>query len=87
MTGIIGDNIKDAIKTLKNEHPHGEILDGYKIEFPICGHPELMPNAWNQSKPEACRTVGRCPVHDYTCPVCGFGVGSSPSCNCLEERY
>ena len=59
----------------------------YKVEFLMCGHPELRPTGWNRPKPEAVRTVGGCPIHNYTCPVCGFGVGSSPRCDCSEMRY
>ncbi len=54
-------------------------------DFPMCGHPELFPTQWNQSKPEPCRTIGSCPNHNYTCPVCGWGVGQYPSCNCQSE--
>lgn len=53
-----------------------------KVEFPMCGHPELYPTMWGQEKPEPARTIGICPIHDYTCPVCGFGAGCYPSCDC-----
>ena len=53
-----------------------------KIELPMCNHPELYPTMWDQPKPEPARTIGSCPLHDYICPVCGFGVGCAPSCDC-----
>ena len=56
------------------------------VEFPMCGHPELRPTAWEQKKPPATRCIGRCPIHDYICPLCGLGVGSSPDCGCPEMR-
>lgn len=55
-------------------------------EFPMCYHPELIPTQWEQSKPEPTKTIGECPVHSYVCPVCGFGVGCFPTCDCLEKR-
>ncbi len=57
-----------------------------RLQFPMCGHPELIPICWNQPKPEPCQTIGTCPVHDYACPVCGVGVGCAPPCDCLESR-
>lgn len=59
----------------------------FKVEFPMCGHLELWPTGWNQSKPEVARTIGSCPLHNYSCPVCSFGIGSFPSCDCEEMRY
>ena len=59
----------------------------HKTEFIMCGHPELIPMMWGQEKPEPTRTIGRCPIHNYICPTCGFGVGSFPDCGCLEQRY
>lgn len=64
-----------------------EKLREYKVEFIMCGHPELIPTMWGQEKPEAARTMGACPLHNYVCPVCGFGVGSAPDCDCPEQRY
>jgi hypothetical protein len=64
-----------------------EAKKDYKIEFCMCGHPELIPTQWNQPKPEPCQTIGSCPTHDYTCPICGFGVGCVPPCNCEERRF
>lgn len=58
-----------------------------KREFLMCGHPELFPTMWGQSKPEPARTIGECPVHNYSCPVCGFGVGSAPSCDCPDKGW
>lgn len=51
-------------------------------EFPMCGHPE---QPWLGAP---VRTIGTCPVHDYICPRCGFGVGQQPACRCalLEAR-
>ena len=57
-----------------------------KIEFTMCNHPELRPMNWDEPKPEPVRTVGNCPIHDYVCPLCGFGVGCHPGCGC-SERY
>ncbi len=59
----------------------------YKVKFSMCGHPELCPTQWGQRKPEPVQTIGTCPLHDYTCPVCGFGAGCAPSCDCPERRY
>lgn len=77
--GLFGDNIRDAVKTIK-----GTKRKDYKVEFLMCGHPELFPTMWDQPKPEPTRTIGICPIHDYTCPTCGFGVGCAPSCDCSE---
>ena len=79
MKGVFGDNIRGAILSIKK--------GGQKVEFSICGHPELYPTMWGQEKPEPARSVGGCPVHDYVCPVCGYGAGQSPSCDCPEKRY
>ena len=43
----------------------------------FCSHPELMPTGWNQPKPVPTKMVGPC-EHAQTCPVCGYGWGSSP---------
>lgn len=64
-----------------------EEIRGYKVEFLMCGHPELIPTMWGEEKAEPARTIGSCPLHNYICPVCGFGVGSAPSCDCPEMRY
>ncbi|MBA7626617.1 hypothetical protein ES703_34071 [subsurface metagenome] len=58
-----------------------------KVDFPMCSHPELWPTMFEQPKPGPVRTIGRCPLHDYTCPLCGFGIGCAPSCDCPEQRY
>lgn len=78
MKGVFGDNIRNAIKTLEG------VKVQEKKEFPMCNHPELVPTMWEQKKPKPARTIGECPVHNYVCPVCGFGVGSAPSCNCPD---
>lgn len=77
--GLFGDNIRDAVHILKSKK--------YKVEFPMCGHPELIPTQWNQPRPEPTRTIGDCPIHDYICPICGYGKGQSPRCECPERRY
>ena len=59
----------------------------YKVEFPLCYHPELMSSYLDQPRPEPTRTIGNCPIHNYVCPVCGFGRGSAPECDCPEVRY
>jgi hypothetical protein len=46
-------------------------------EFRMCSHPELLGNPLAPA-----RTIGSCPDHDYTCPVCGFGRGQAPPCGC-----
>ena len=50
-----------------------------KKEFPMCYH-----NEWLRGMPPV-RTIGTCPVHDYICPLCGDGVGCSPSCSCPDS--
>ena len=50
------------------------------IEFPMCHHPESF---WIANP---VRTVGYCPVHNYVCPACGFGRGTLPICDCLEQE-
>ena len=82
MEHSFGDNIRDAITTIRGER--GKKI--YKVKFPICYHPELLPTMWGQEKPEPAQTIGECPIHNYTCPICGFGVGSDPSCGCPEMR-
>ena len=47
----------------------------------ICGHQELIPTQWNQTKPEPCEVVGCCPMN-YSCPICGFGAGTIPHNEC-----
>ncbi len=79
MRGVFGDNIRDAVETLKPRKK-------YEVDFIMCGHPELMPTMWGQGKPEPVRTIGECPIHNYICPTCGFGAGSAPSCDCPEMR-
>lgn len=57
---------------------------GITKDFKMCGHPELT----NMVPPT--KTVGSCPVHNYVCPTCGFGVGTSPPCSCfimLKESF
>ena len=78
MRGVFGNNIRVAVKAIKPKK--------YKVDFIMCGHPELIPTMWGQEKPELTRTVGQCPIHNYTCPICGFGVGSAPNCECPERR-
>ena len=90
MTIPIGENMRDAIRSIVGNRKEALRILGeekYRVPFPMCSHPELMPNMWNQPKPEPARTVGSCPIHDYGCPVCGFGVGCDPPCNCAEMRY
>ena len=76
---FFGEHIREVVAALKPEKK-------YAVEFPMCGHPELVPTMWGQQKPEATRSIGECPIHNYTCPVCGFGAGCAPSCNCKEKR-
>ena len=64
-----------------------ETLKIYKVEFPMCSHPEMIPTQWNQSKSKPCRTIGSCPIHNYICPICGYGRGQYSNCNCEERRY
>ena len=47
---------------------------------PVCNHPGILPITWNQPRPEPCKVVGSC-IHNYSCPVCGFGIGCDP-CPC-----
>ena len=77
MRGLFGDNIRDTIKLLRGDKPMEKTK--YQVEFPMCGHPELLPTRWNQPRPEPARTIGSCPVHNHTCPICGFGRGQYPS--------
>lgn len=52
--------------------------------MPKCGHPELIPTAWNQPRPESVTMIGSC-RHNLTCPICGFGWGNtSDSCDEVE---
>ncbi len=44
-------------------------------ELPMCFHPELRPTQWEQKRPAPTRMVG-C-EHNYSCPVCRWGVGST----------
>ncbi|KKM70466.1 hypothetical protein LCGC14_1440480 [marine sediment metagenome] len=81
MKGVFGDNIRDAVASLKTKKTQ------HKVEFPMCSHPELSPTMLGQEKPEPARSIGGCPVHNYTCPICGFGVGCAPSCDCPEMSY
>ena len=53
----------------------------YKVEFPICWHPESIP------APGPGQMIGECPIHNATCPICGYGWGQDPSCDCPERRY
>lgn len=49
------------------------------MRFPIC-------NGLALGKPhERTESVGSCPVHSYSCPICGFGVGCAPLCCCPES--
>ncbi len=51
-------------------------------DFPICGHPE-----WPSfMKPKPCPTRGLCPIHNYSCPVCGFGASTFPPCKCNSQQ-
>jgi len=54
-----------------------------KDHRPMCMHPELIPTQWNQKRPEPERVVGTC-IHNYSCPICGFGIGTYP-CGCDDE--
>lgn len=80
VTGVFGDNIKDLVRVIKG----GKKKE--RVEFPMCSHPELIPTQWDQPRPEPARTIGGCPVHDYICPICGFGVSCAPSCDCPDKR-
>ena len=57
-----------------------------KLAFSMCSHPPLVPTIGQENKPEPARTVGTCPVHNYSCPVRGFGVGSYPLCHRKESE-
>lgn len=50
-----------------------------KPEFMMCNHSVLPSLYWGT---EPTRTIGSCPVHSYSCPKCGFGVGCAPPCKC-----
>ncbi len=76
---LFGQNIRDTVQALRPRRK-------YAVEFQMCGHPELIPTMWDQPKPEAAQTIGECPVHNYSCPLCGFGAGCAPSCDCPEMR-
>lgn len=80
--GLFGDNLRDTVRVLKGT----KSKESHTVEFPMCYHPELMPTGWNQPRPEPARSIGECPIHNYICPVCGFGAGSLPSCGCPEMR-
>jgi len=52
----------------------------------MCYHPELIPTAWNQPRPEPTEMVYSCECgENYHCPVCGFGAATYP-CSCMRER-
>ena len=51
----------------------------------MCYHPELIPTAWNQPKPEPAEMVYFCKCgENYGCPVCGWGSATWP-CSCMRE--
>ena len=53
----------------------------------MCHHPELVPTAWNQPRPEPVEMVYSCECgENYCCPVCGWGVGSYP-CLCMRTWH
>ena len=63
----------------------GERWSFCKDHIPVCYHPELMPTAWNQPKPEPVKMIGLC-KHNMTCPICGFGWGCAPDpCDKSED--
>jgi len=52
----------------------------------MCNHPELIPTAWNQPKPEPAEMVYHCECgENYSCPVCGWGAAVWP-CSCMKAR-
>jgi len=55
----------------------GERWSFCKDHIPICGHPGLIPTAWNQPRPEPAKMVGSC-KHNMICLICGFGWGCAP---------
>ena len=51
----------------------------------MCYHPNLLPTAWNQPKPEPAEMVYYCECgENYSCPVCGWGAATWP-CSCMRE--
>lgn len=42
----------------------------------LCGHPEMHPTQWGETKPAPAFMIG-C-IHNHSCPVCGFGQGMHP---------
>lgn len=51
----------------------------------MCGHPELTPTQWDQSRPEPVEMVGCACGQNQTCPVCGWGQGAYP-CDCNRVK-
>ena len=48
-----------------------------KDHVPVCYHPNIRPTQWNQSRPQPTKVTGSS-KNNYSCPVCGYGVGCYP---------
>jgi len=44
----------------------------------ICSHPELIPNQWEQKRPEPSEMISCGCGANVSCPVCGYGWGTYP---------
>jgi hypothetical protein len=52
-----------------------------------CSHPELIPNKWNQERPQGCEMTRLCDCGaNQSCHICGWGQGSLP-CPCRPADY
>jgi len=50
-----------------------------------CYHPELIPTAWDQKRPEPYTGETCACGKNFCCPVCGYGHGCYP-CDCSKPK-